>query len=588
MFWKKHKKKVILAVVILAVLAAAIPVIVVQVAKSFTAQETVVRTDWATDVGKVVNQDEQLQVEYAQAELGEGIDALQLVPMDIEEEGFTYYDTDVQQRLDAALENLKNGSMDWTATTPLAVLNPYGTGSNGLYMYFETDSNTRVTYTIHVEDETIPDFTRTAADAGGKKYTKVHEFQIIGLVPGMTNQVTMEISGSWGNVRQSVSFTVDMPETQSGYEVRLETTEGDSREELSEGLYALMRVNGYLGYGYFYDNSGILRYEMVLEGFGMDRILYYGNEIITCVSSGKLARINGLGQVSQVYDLGTYDLHHDIGFGRDGELLALAEDRGGETVEDLVLSIDLETGEVTEILDFTQILPDYFATTRPINATDPMFWQAGEWDWIHLNSLEYLEEEDSLIVSSRETSTIIKLKNIHGEVQIDWMAGDERFWEDTSYAEYCLEQEGDFVPQYGQHCVEYLEDGEQDGVYYLAVYNNNYWSLSSRDDFSMEVDDSVGTDLYRKGEETSQVYVYRIDENQRTFALESSFDVPYSSIVSNGSRYGEEEHWVVNSGVAQVFGEYDSQGKLIREFAYDCNMQNYRTFKYALTGFWFA
>lgn len=503
MFWKKHKKKVILGALVLVVLAAAVPVIIVQVGKLFTAQETVVRTDWTMDVGKVVDQDEELQVEYAKAELGDGIDALQLVPMDIEEEGFTYYDVEVQQRLDAALENLKNGSMNWTATTPLMVLNPYGTGSNGLYLYFETDADTQVTYTVHVEDETIPDFTKTAADSSGEEYTKVHEFQIIGLVPGMTNQVTMEISGSWGNVRQSVSFTVDMPETQSGYETQLEIDEGDSQEELSEGLYALMRVNGYLGYGYFFDNSGVLRYEMVLEGFGMDRILDYENDIITCVSAGKLARIDGLGQVKQVYDLGNYDLHHDIGFGQNGELLALAEDPEGETVEDLVLSIDLETGEVTELLDFTQVLPDYFADTRPIAPTDPMFWQAGEWDWIHLNSLQYMAEDDSLIVSSRETSTIIKVRDIHGKVQVDWLAGDERFWEDTAYEEYCLEQEGDFVPQYGQHCVEYLGAGDEEGVYYLAVFNNNYWALSSRDDFTLDVEDSVGTDLYQSGDETS-------------------------------------------------------------------------------------
>ena len=44
------------------------------------------------------------------------------------------------------------------------------------------------------------------------------------------------------------------------------------------------------------------------------------------VSSTKLARIDGLGQVVQVYELDGYELHHDIGFGQDGELLALAED----------------------------------------------------------------------------------------------------------------------------------------------------------------------------------------------------------------------------------------------------------------------
>ena len=81
--------------------------------------------------------------------------------------------------------------------------------------------------------------------------------------------------------------------------------------------------------------------------------------------------------------------------------------------------------------------------------------------------------------------------------------------------------------------------------------------------------------------------MYRIDENNGTFALDSSFDVPYSSIVSNGSVCSEDGNWVVNSGVSKVFGEYDAEGNLIREFAYECDMQNYRTFKYDFTGFWF-
>ena len=52
-------------------------------------------------------------------------------------------------------------------------------------------------------------------------------------------------------------------------------------------------------------------------------------------------------------------------------------------------------------------------------------------------------------------------------------------------------------------------------------------------------------------------------------------------------QYGDSGHWVVNSGVSKVFGEYDAEGNLIREFSYECDMQNYRTFKYDFTGFWF-
>lgn len=583
---KNHKK--LLAGIIIGVIAliVAVPVIILAVSKAFTAQESVVRTDWDFETGDTIGENSILGVSYAEAKLGEGLRAIQLIPDDIEEEGFTYYDITVQERLAGTLEAMKGDGMTWTATTPLAVLNPFGTASNALYLYFQTDMPTEVSYTIHVEDESIPDYTAEAMDASGQEYTRTHEFQIIGLVPGMTNEVTMTISGSWGNARQIVSFTVDMPETRSGYATRLEVTDGTSEAAQAEGLFAMMRVNGYLGYGFFYDDAGVLRYEMVLEGFGLDRLLFDGDEIVTCVSSSKLARIDRLGRVTQVYSLDGYELHHDIGFGTDGEVLALAEVAGGETVEDRVLSIDLETGDVAEILDFTQVMEGYFDMTRPVGPTDDFFWQAGEWDWIHLNSLQYMPEDDSLIVSSRETSTIIKVANIHSEPAVEWLAGDSRFWEDTPYADLCLTPVGDFVPQYGQHCVELL-DNEGNGVYTLAVYNNNYWSLNSRDDFELDVADSVGTDLYGDGTETSQVYIYRIDENAGTFELTDSFDVPYSSIVSNGSRCGTSGNWTVNSGVSMVFGEYDAEGVLIREYKYECTMQNYRTFKYDMTGFWF-
>ena len=584
MISKRLKKLLLAAVILVAVLAVSVPIVVMAVSKSFTAQEHVVRTDWEIDAGTVIDQSEEFQVDIAQAKLGDGLRALQLIPQDIDEEGFTYYDLDVQQRLDGALQSLKELSgVSWTATTPLAVLNPFGTGSNGLYLYFETDMATKVTYTVHVEGGDISDFTADAADISGQEFTKTHEFQLIGLVPGETNQVTLTITGQWGKTRQIVTFTVDMPDTSSGYSTRLEVEEGDSDQAQADGLFAMMRVNGYLGYGFFFDNDGILRYEMVLEGYGLDRLLFDGNEIITCVSSSKLARIDGLGRVTQVYRLDGYDLHHDIGFGDDGEVLALAEVSGGETVEDRLLSIDLDTGAVTELVDFSQLMEPYFETTRPVGPGDDFFWQVGEWDWLHLNSVQYMAEDDSVIVSSRETSAIIKVTGLHSTPAVDWLSGDERFWADTAYADLCLAQEGDFVPQYGQHCVEYCADGEEEGVYYLALYNNNYWSLNSRD-FVLEVADSVGTSLYGTGDETSQVYIYRIDENARTYSLVSSFDVPYSSIVSNASRCGD--NWVVNSGVAMVFGEYDSEGNLIRQYAYDCTMQNYRTFKYGMT-IWF-
>ena len=70
--------------------------------------------------------------------------------------------------------------------------------------------------------------------------------------------------------------------------------------------------------------------------------------------------------------------------------------------------------------------------------------------------------------------------------------------------------------------------------------------------------------MYGGNGDASYSYTYRIDENAGTVELVDSFPVPYSSIVSNATLNPDTGHWAVNSGVAMVYGEYDSQGNLIR------------------------
>ena len=581
------KKKILIAAAVIAVAVVVALAVIFFLGKSFVEQEGKVRTEWEVDAGALLSTDEELGVELRSSLAKGNITVLQLVPAELEEEGFTYYDVEVQDRLFQMVEEMKS-SERWTADMPLAILNPYGTGSNGLYLYFETDMRTQVDYTVHVDDPDIPDFSAQAADLSGANITRAHEFQLIGLVPGETNEVTLTIRGYWGNTRQQVHFTLDMPEDHSGYPVLMDYTDGESQAPLSDGLFAMMRTNGYLGYGFFFDNSGVLRYEMVLEGFGLDRVLSYEGDIVTCVSATRLARIDPAGRVIQVYDLDGYELHHDIVFGPGGTtVVALVNKEGSETIEDVVVEVDLTTGAVTELVDFSVLMADYCrGETYPVPLTGDFFWQAGQWDWLHLNTVQYLEEGDSLIVSSRETSTIIKVENVHTAPEVVWMAGDPAFWEGTGYEALCLTPVGDFLYQYGQHSVEYAGPGDEEGVYYIRTFNNNYWANSSRD-YEPDLPDGVGTGLYLENDENSYVYVYEIDENARTFALVQSFPVPYSSIVSNAAPAGEDGNWVVNSGVAHLFGEYDADGVLIRQFDYECTMQGYRTFKYAMDGFWF-
>lgn len=589
------KKVIILSCVIagLAVLALAAYFIARGVASSFIQSEISTREDWSISTGDVADREASQQVTVYTGPVEASIEITQIVPDEYEEEGFTYYDEEVQDRLAYTLLQLTQEG-NYTLESPLAILNPFGTGSNGLYLYFGTNNPTKVQYTVSVEDESIADYTAWANNAGEDGFSRVQEFLLIGLVPGQENTVTLTAYNRQGAQTQSASFAIDMPEPTSGYDVTLETVDGDSAQELSNGLYYAMGIGGQYGYTFFYDNDGVMRYEMVLEGYHSDRFLWDDDgSLITCVGSTKVARLNRFGQVTQVYDLGTYELHHDINWGPEGTILALATDLEGETVEDQVLQIDLESGEVTHIVDFTQVFQSYFENTRPVQATDPFgLWSEGEWDWLHLNSLQYDESDNSIIVSSRETSTIIKCA-LGEEPQIVWMAGNPDFWEGTDFAQYSLEAQGDFSYQYGQHDVELMSSEEvealgfeapEEGQLYLRVYDNNYYAMSSRDDFQVEVPEDVGTANMEDGVD-SHVYYYLVDEGAGTFTLVDSFDLPYSSLVSNAQWRGDS--YTVNNGVHQCFEEYDQQGSLIRQYKYTCTANGYRVMKDDFEGYWF-
>ena len=579
-----NKRKILKRLIIAAVCVVCAVVVFEIVVRVMMDSEMRSRDDWNVQVGEHQYTSEERAVSVYDASVESTISVSRIVPDEYEEDGFTYYDEDVQQRLGQQLMEMvgQGASMD----APLAVLDPFGTGSNGLLLSFQTERRSQIRYTVHTTSAELPDYTAVAqSSADGNSFSRNHCFLLIGLVPGETNEVTLEALGERGRVQQTVTFTIEMPEAISGYANHLDTTDGDSTAALTDGLYYAMGLGDYYGYTFFFDNDGVLRYEMVLEGFHSDRFLYTDGGLYTCVSSRKIALMSPLGQAVRVYDLGQYELHHDINWGPDGTILALVNDTEQDTVMDVVVFLNPETGEVSEVVDFSELMDGYYGEmTHPVPITGGSFWQAGEDDWLHLNSVQYMEKDDSILVSSRETSTIIKVSDIQGTPTLSAFIGDPAFWADTPYADLCYAMDGDFVAQYGQHDVELVaDDSLEDGQYLLRMYDNNYWSLSTRDGYDPELADSVSTSL--TSGDASYITFYLVDDNAKTFSLVEQHAVPYSAIVSNAQEIGG--NFVANSGVAHQFGEYDSEGTLIRSFDYDCMMNGYRVMKGDFVGYWF-
>lgn len=508
---------------------------------------------------------------------------IETIDIDTETDGFTYYDLDVQEAIQSQIDTLKE--QDHTMEDPLLIFDPYGTNTTSLYIWFEEEEASALSYTIQCDG--YADFSRTLYSNSEDNTSSTHEHQLIGLVPGESNTITLSAKDSDGTLLEQVEFTVEAPQLSSGYPTQIEkNTENDT--ELSEGLYMTFGLNySYDGYSFLIDNEGTVRGELPLDGDMIENIMFYDDTMFYSVDLSKAVRVDRLGKVIAVYEFPEYELHHDYVLNSDGEIIALATEYAKDSVEDIIIAIDLESGDVEKIIDFDEVMGDYKALTQPYSA-DSM-WGSQDWDWLHFNSIQ-LVNEDEMILSSRETSTIMKFDNIYDDITIDYFIGPENVWADTAYSQYLLTKEGNFTNAAGQHNVVYeTDDSLEEGQYYLYFYNNNFWSYESRSE-SISGSEGNSTSFQDDGNSISYYTRYLVDENEGTYQLVDSLSVPYSSIVSSVQWYGDE--LIVNSGMRTEFYIYDADGELLASYAYNDADESiflgYRIYKYSFTDFWFA
>ena len=517
----------------------------------------------------------------------------------------TLYDVDVQAQIAAELDEVKEAA-GYTLASPLVYYNPFGTNTLGLYVYFETDDACSITYTVTPPEDTeitlgdqtvssseIAAFTRAASSG---ESTTEHEFQVIGLVPNALNTITLDAAFDDGTT-ESVSFTYEAGGVLNDEELQLEVEEGSSTSDLADGLYVILGNDGTDTDGlrcmYYYDNDGILRTEIPIYNYRSHRLLFDGDIMYFSLSQTWMAAMNGVGQIVNVYKLSDYDyeLHHDYVFDSDGNILVLATYTGtNETVEDMIVKLDPATGDVELALDMGDLMPDYKAEAIAYHEENYEAIENDQGDesdddgvdWIHLNTIQWLGDgTGSIIVSSRETSTIIKISDLYGTPAIEYMLCSKDFWEGTDYEQYGFDQVGDFVVQGGQHTVTYIEDESLDeGQYYLIMYNNNIGvSEAVTNGFDYDAAGLTNEDAVSDTVE-SYYYKYLVDENARTFELVDEIGCPLSGYVS--SVQDVDGNILIDSGIPGIFAEYDAEGEPIATFTMHTDKFIYRVFKYDL------
>ena len=482
------------------------------------------------------------------------------------------YNAEEQQKIEDELEKKKE-SQEYTLSNMLIEYNPFGTNTQSLYVYFETDSAVKVSYTIHVKEDDIADFSRNVYQ--DEEYQKEHEFQVIGLIPDTENTITFYITNEDGST-DTKEIVYEMGSLYGEEAVQLDTDVKQSADKLEDGLYVVLGNDSpSMDFMYYYDNNGVLRGEVPLLGYRSHRLIFDENSMYYSISEKKMAQVNRLGQVTKVYDLGNYKLHHDYVFDENGNMLILATDTTQDSVEDIVLKLDVNSGEVTEVLDLGDLFGEYKKTCVK-NSSD-------ELDWMHINTIQYIGN-GSVLLSSRETSTIIKVDNIYDGPVVSYMIGEKDFWKDTSYVSLLLNKKGDFTIQGGQYTITYETDESlSDGQYYLYMFDNNIGISETRPDYDWS---SIGLKVSSAVDgKNSKYYKYLVDENEGTFELVDSFKVPYSGYVSSAQETGDNV--LVDSGLKGTFTEYDVDHKAIVTYKMDYEKFIYRVFKYKFDGFYF-
>lgn len=334
----------------------------------------------------------------------------------------TIYTEKYQKKIKAQIDRLKVTG-NFSFKSPLLIKNPYGTNTTSIYMYFTTDIDSYATYTISCDG--YKDYSQTLNTKSTTGVSKTHEYSLVGAIPGETNTITLKLYTKSNQLINTLTFTYDAPELLGGDEYKTVTTTSYSEDDLQDnGLYCVLgndvtEETKKKAYMRFYDENGVIRSEMPIKSYRPHRLLFNNNTMYYSISSTSIVGVDSSGYVKDFYSTGNYSLHHDYIFDTDGNFLVLATKKNDETSEDRIISINASTKEVKEIVNLKTVFKNYYTLTQKPSSADTL-------DWMHINSLA-LVGNNSLIISSRETSTIIKLNTIYTNPSIDYMIGSDQF-----------------------------------------------------------------------------------------------------------------------------------------------------------------
>lgn len=481
-----------------------------------------------------------------------------------------------KEQEDEYLEELNAG--DYDEDNMYVVQDPYGNSPLSALVMFKTEEKMKVQVTVQGKTE------ESAISHTYNSFQTKHEIPVYGLMEDSQNEVQITLTDEAGKSKTVTTTITTDPKPNYIVDVDVETI----TDEADFGDSELTFVVPSSKYTHAYDRDGTLRWYFekynshVFKELENGHLLLLTKEDNSADTYNYLVETDYLGKFYKVYKLSTDEsfrelpegeitnIHHDAIELPSGNLLLTVNDNS-EYVEDTMIEIDRESGEIVKAIDLKDILPEkfykeYTGTTR----------EDGMIDWFHQNSIYYDESDDSIIISGRNQDTIMKLD--YKTTEIKWILSDPDDWP-KAYQKYLLDAPEGFKYNAGQHAPIKLSDQDDNpDTIDILFYDNN--TVISHGDEETSKDYSQGVQL-------------RINEKDGTveqiWSFGKEFGEDYFTNIIGSTRYIEKnDHRLVNfgymdEGTKSGIIEVDSEGNIVFEAYledYPFNAHVYRAERY--------
>ena len=356
-------------------------------------------------------------------------------PVDTEEDIIAY-----QANRESEILSNTNYSID----NPNVILDPYNISPLTAIVVFQTSDLSTATITVKGKDGD-KDITNTFLPS------KTHILPIYGLYPDYENTV---IISSSGEEKTLTIQTNPLPE---------DLKNGKSLDSDNENEFFFTTSENGKPVGY--DKNGNIRwylnknYKWDFMRLSNGHILMGNDHLMSApyYSTG-LVEMDMLGKVYFEYNIpGGY--HHDVYELSNGNFLVASNNFGSGTIEDYIVEIDRNTGEIVKNIDLYDLMPNDDGA-----------------DWFKMNSLVYDASTNSITITGSNKDMLLNIDYASGE--INWIIAEKA---SKKYEKYLLKTNGEVTlpsnPQglvlTGNNKFAFINGGDENHLIEYEVNLNN-------------------------------------------------------------------------------------------------------------------